>query len=83
MVASTNKRWFALALLSDIPARTLAEIEYGLQRLDYESRSRLARIFGLPPDQLYAGATPTPHGTRKAAWRRSRGRAFVKGMPPP
>ena len=57
-----------LALLSDIPARTLAEIEYGLQRLDYESRSRLARIFDLPPEQLWAGATRAPRRARKAAW---------------
>jgi murein DD-endopeptidase MepM/ murein hydrolase activator NlpD len=58
-----------LALLSDIPARTLTEIEYGLQRLDYESRARLARIFDLPPEQLWAGATPAPRIARKAAWR--------------
>src|SRR5260221_7524183 len=57
-----------LALLSDIPARTLAEIEYGLQRLDYESRSRLARIFDLPPEQLWAGAARAPRVARKAAW---------------
>jgi len=60
-----------LALLSDIPARTLAEIEYGLQRLDYESRSRLARIFDQPPEQLWAGATRPPHAARKATWRRA------------
>jgi murein DD-endopeptidase MepM/ murein hydrolase activator NlpD len=58
-----------LALLSDIPARTLAEIEYGLQRLDYESRSRLARIFDLPPEQLWAGAAPAPGVARKTSWR--------------
>jgi murein DD-endopeptidase MepM/ murein hydrolase activator NlpD len=56
-----------LALLSDIPARTLAEIEYGLQRLDYESRSRLARVFDLPPEQIWAGSAPPP--ARKAAWQ--------------
>jgi transcriptional regulator with XRE-family HTH domain len=55
-----------LALLSDIPARTLAEIEYGLQRLDYESRSRLARVFDLPPEQLWAGSAPP--AARKAGW---------------
>jgi transcriptional regulator with XRE-family HTH domain len=55
-----------LALLCDIPARTLAEIEYGLQRLDYESRSRLARVFDLPPDQLWAGSAPPV--ARKAGW---------------
>lgn len=57
-----------LALLCDIPARTLAEIEYGLQRLDYESRSQLARIFALPPEQLWAGSA-LPHVARKVAWR--------------
>jgi murein DD-endopeptidase MepM/ murein hydrolase activator NlpD len=57
-----------LALLTDIPARTLAEIEYGMQRLDYESRSRLARIFDTPPDQLWAGAAPTPRHARRPAW---------------
>src|SRR6266508_3292090 len=57
-----------LALLCDIPARTLAEIEYGLQRLDYESRSRLARVFDLPPEQLWAGSAP-PRVAHKAAWR--------------
>lgn len=56
-----------LALLSDIPARTLAEIEYGLQRLDYESRLRLARIFELPPERLWAGSLPA-RVARKAAW---------------
>jgi transcriptional regulator with XRE-family HTH domain len=59
-----------LALLSDIPARTLAEIEYGLQRLDYESRSRLARIFDLSPEQLWAGAARPPRAACKATWRR-------------
>lgn len=57
-----------LALLCDIPARTLAEIEYGIQRLDYESRLRLARVFDLPPEQLWAGSAP-PVVARKAAWR--------------
>ena len=57
-----------LALLCDIPARTLAEIEYGIQRLDYESRSRLARIFDLPPEQLWAGSAP-PGGLACHAWR--------------
>ena len=47
-----------LALLCEIPARTLAEIEYGFQRLDYESRVRLARAFDLPPEQLWAGSAP-------------------------
>jgi murein DD-endopeptidase MepM/ murein hydrolase activator NlpD len=68
-----------LALLSDIPARTLAEIEYGLQRLDYESRSRLARIFDLPPEQLWAGSTP-PHSVRKSIWRRRAAPAMVVAL---
>jgi murein DD-endopeptidase MepM/ murein hydrolase activator NlpD len=65
---SHGLRLIELALLCDIPARTLAEIEYGLQRLDYESRSRLARVFDLPPEQLWAGSAP-PRAARKAAWR--------------
>ncbi|HEU5099663.1 MAG TPA: peptidoglycan DD-metalloendopeptidase family protein [Roseiflexaceae bacterium] len=55
-----------LALLTDIPARTLAEIEYGVQRLDYESRSRLASIFGVPAEQLCAGTAP--RATHRTAW---------------
>jgi len=57
-----------LALLCEIPARTLAEIEYGFQRLDYESRVRLARAFDLPPEQLWAGSAP-PQVARTTAWR--------------
>jgi murein DD-endopeptidase MepM/ murein hydrolase activator NlpD len=45
-----------LAMLTDIPARTLAEIEYGFQRLDYESRARLARFFEIAPELLSAGS---------------------------
>jgi transcriptional regulator with XRE-family HTH domain len=57
-----------LALLCDIPARTLAEIEYGIQRLDYESRARLARAFDLPPEQIWASSAP-PQIAHKAVWR--------------
>jgi transcriptional regulator with XRE-family HTH domain len=57
-----------LALLSDIPARTLAQIEYGLQRLDYESRARLARVFGVRPELLRAGRSAPPSTARKTAW---------------
>ena len=57
-----------LALLCDIPARTLAEIEYGIQGLDYESRARLARAFDLPPEQIWAGSAP-PQVAHKAVWR--------------
>ena len=38
-----------------IPARTLAEIEYGLRPLAPDSRCRLARIYDLQPDVLEAG----------------------------
>jgi murein DD-endopeptidase MepM/ murein hydrolase activator NlpD len=41
-----------LALLTEIPARRLAELEYGMQRLDLESRSRLAHVFAMPPELL-------------------------------
>lgn len=58
-----------LALLTDIPARTLAEIEHGLQRLDYESRLRLANIFGVPPEQLWAGTAAAPRAAHAALWR--------------
>lgn len=38
-----------LAALSGIPARQIAEIEYGLRRLSPEQRERVARLFGLRP----------------------------------
>jgi transcriptional regulator with XRE-family HTH domain len=57
-----------LALLTDISVRTLAEIEYGLQRLDYESRMRLAHVFEIPPNQLWAGVAPAPRTAHKPAW---------------
>src|SRR5258706_4260507 len=44
-----------LALLVEIPARTLAEIEYGLRPLAPDSRRSLARIYDLQPDVLEAG----------------------------
>ena len=44
-----------LALLVGIPARTLAEIEYGLRPLAPDSRCGLARIYNLQPDMLEAG----------------------------
>jgi murein DD-endopeptidase MepM/ murein hydrolase activator NlpD len=47
-----------LALLSGIPARTLASIEYGVQTLDYRTREQLAHIFGVPPASLLPGAPP-------------------------
>src|SRR5215217_751852 len=42
-----------LALLTEIPARKLAELEYGMQRLDPESRARLAHVFDLAPGLLH------------------------------
>jgi transcriptional regulator with XRE-family HTH domain len=57
-----------LALLTDIPARTLAQIEYGLQRLDYESRSRLARTFDVRPELLHAGGPRPTIAARKLPW---------------
>src|SRR5262249_44538286 len=44
-----------LALLVGIPARTLAEIEYGLRPLAPDSRCSLARLYNLQPDMLEAG----------------------------
>jgi len=38
-----------LAALSGIPARQIAEIEYGLRRLSPEQRERVARLLGLRP----------------------------------
>jgi transcriptional regulator with XRE-family HTH domain len=58
-----------LALLTDIPARTLAQIEYGFQRFDYESRTRLARVFDVRPDLLLAGNFPAPAAVAlRPAW---------------
>jgi murein DD-endopeptidase MepM/ murein hydrolase activator NlpD len=54
-----------LASHTNIPARTLAEIEYGLQRLDYQSRSRLARFFQVHPDMLSGGSA---RRFRHASW---------------
>lgn len=52
-----------LALLAGIPARLLGQIEYGLLRLDPDSRARLALVFGLAPELLHAGVPPTHHPT--------------------
>src|SRR6266508_300463 len=52
---SHGLRLTELALLVGIPARTLAEIEYGLRPLAPDSRCRLARIYDLQPDVLEAG----------------------------
>lgn len=47
-----------LALLSGIPARTIASIEAGVQRLDHRTRGQLAHIFGVPPESLLPGTPP-------------------------
>jgi transcriptional regulator with XRE-family HTH domain len=47
-----------LALLSGIPARTIAAIEHGIEQLDYRTREQLAHVFGVPPAALLPGAPP-------------------------
>ncbi|MEN9937718.1 MAG: hypothetical protein RLZZ387_4297 [Chloroflexota bacterium] len=47
-----------LALLSGVPVRTIASIEYGLVRLDRHTREQLAHVFGIPPETLQPGAPP-------------------------
>jgi murein DD-endopeptidase MepM/ murein hydrolase activator NlpD len=59
-----------LALLSDIPAGTLAELEYGRRQLDPDHQARLARIFGIAADQLHTAARPRPPIDRAAIWAR-------------
>lgn len=66
-----------LALLADIPARTLAEIEHGLQRLDFESRARLARALQVPPESLRGG--PARSGS-PAAWLRQLSPALLLAL---
>lgn len=41
-----------LAYLTGIPARILAEAEYGLRSLSAQERGQLALVFGLPDDKL-------------------------------
>jgi murein DD-endopeptidase MepM/ murein hydrolase activator NlpD len=59
-----------LALLSDIPAGTLAELEYGRRQLEPDQQARLARIFGIAADQLHTAARPRPPIDRAAIWVR-------------
>jgi murein DD-endopeptidase MepM/ murein hydrolase activator NlpD len=47
-----------LALLSGIPARTIASIECGIHRLDQRTREELAHIFAVPPETLLSGDPP-------------------------
>ncbi|HWQ15112.1 MAG TPA: helix-turn-helix transcriptional regulator, partial [Roseiflexaceae bacterium] len=47
-----------LALLSGIPARTIAAIECGLHHLDQRTREQLAHVFAVPPESLQPGALP-------------------------
>jgi murein DD-endopeptidase MepM/ murein hydrolase activator NlpD len=57
-----------LAQLTDIPARRLAELEYGMQRLDLESRSRLAQVFDIAPELLHAGTRRQASSDPVARW---------------
>src|SRR5262245_17011300 len=57
-----------LALLTDIPASRLAELEYGLQRLDPESRSRLAQIFDISPELLHTATRRQAPNDPVARW---------------
>ena len=53
-----------LALTSGVPIRTLAEIEYGLQTLDSQTRQALARVFNLAPELLRGQPMPAPQPRR-------------------
>ena len=57
-----------LALLADIPARRLAELEHGMQPLDLTSRTQLANIFGLPAEALQATTRTQAHVYPTARW---------------
>ncbi len=57
-----------LALLTEIPARRLAELEYGMQRLDPESRARLAHVFHLPPELLHNAMRRETPRDRATIW---------------
>lgn len=46
---SRSLTFLELAALSGVPARQIAEVEYGLRRLDPDERESLARVLGLPP----------------------------------
>lgn len=47
-----------LALLSGVPARSIAAIEYGVQTLDHRTREQIAHVFGVPAHSLLPGAPP-------------------------
>ena len=58
-----------LARLTGIPARTLAELEYGMRRFDHESQARLSQVFDVPPDSLQsASAQRQSAADSRAAW---------------
>lgn len=61
-----------LALQAGVPARTIAEIEHGLRRLDPEVCGRLAVALGLSPHALARSATlPVPDGASTTVRQRA------------
>lgn len=60
-----------LALLTGISARTIAEIEHGLRRMDPEIGVRLAGYFGLTPERLSPMTPPVPLSAADAARQRA------------
>lgn len=56
---SRSLTFLDLAALTGIPARQIAEVEYGLRRLDAHERESLARALGLPPSG-FTGAHRRP-----------------------
>lgn len=67
---SRSLTFFDIARLSNIPARTLAEAEYGLRTLTWSEWEHLALVFGVHPSDLtpsppnrYPGASPISLGT--------------------
>lgn len=49
---SRSLTFLDLSVLTGIPARQIAEIEYGLRRLSGQERSNLALVLGLAPDSF-------------------------------
>lgn len=61
-----------LSSLTGIPARSLAEAEYGLRKLSYAEREILALVLGLQPADL-GGARPALAVARPMAWNSALG----------
>jgi cell wall-associated NlpC family hydrolase len=68
-----------LALQVGIPARTLAEIEYGLRPLAPDSRCNLARIYDLQPDVLES-RWPGPLDDSRVLFAQLLGTTLVAGI---